>query len=82
MKHIDGIWPPPPTRPLPDAEADADDDDWLIANDLIREVTWRDYAIVYFAVFWLLIACFAIAFHHLPAETVKNVPHIVRIVVP
>ena len=74
-------WPPPPDRPL--LEADTDNDYWLAANDLIREVTWRDYAVVYFAAVWLLLACFAIASHHqLPAGTIKNVHQIIRTMLP
>ncbi len=81
MKHTSEIWPPPPTWPQP--EADTNDDDWLTANDFLREVTWRDYAIVYFAALWLLLACAAIAcHHHLPAGVVKSVHHIVRTVLP
>jgi len=81
MKRTHTIWPPPPVRP--ELETDTGDDDWLTANDLLKEVTWRDYAAVIFAVLWLLLACFAIAFHHhLPAGAIKNVHHIVRTVLP
>ena len=81
MKPSNKTWPPPPICSRLETEADADDDDWLGANDLLRDVTWRDYAVVTFAALWLLLACVAIAFHHrLPAGLVKNVPHLVRIV--
>ncbi len=83
MNSTDKTWPPPPMRPQPEAEADPDGDDWLTANDLVREVTWRDYAIVTFAAVWLLLACATIAFHHhLPAGAIKNVHHLVRTVLP
>ncbi len=73
------IWPPPPMRPQHTVEADADGDDWLTANDLRPDVTWRDYAIVSFAALWLLLACLAIAaHHHLPLGTIKNVHQIIR----
>ena len=78
---MEEIWPPPPMRPHLESEADLDgDNDWLTANDLIREVTWRDYAIVNFAALWLLIACVTMAFHYSSAGAIKNVTHIVRIV--
>ena len=69
-------WPPPPALPEPMAETN--DDDWLTANDFIREVTWREYAVVAFAALWGLLACLAIACHHrLPAGVIKNTLHIV-----
>ena len=81
MKHTSETWPPPPARPQSEADADTDDDDWLTANDLIREVTWRGYTVVNFAVLWLLFACCAIAFHHhLPVGAIKYVHHIIRTV--
>ena len=76
-----GTWPPPPMRPEAAVEADPDDDDWLAANDLVREVTWRDYAVVVFAVLWGLLACLAIvSHHHLPLGTIKHVHQIIRTV--
>ena len=82
MKHTSETWPPAPVQPHLECEADPDGvNDWLTANDIIREVTRRDYAIVSFAALWLLLACIAIAFHHrLPAGAIKNVTHIVRTV--
>ena len=76
MNPTDKTWPPPPTRPQPEVEANPDD--WLAANDLVREVTWRDYAVLVFAVLWGLLACLAIAaHHHLPPEIIKNVHQII-----
>lgn len=83
MKHKSETWPPPPARPEPDAETDADSDDWLSANDFIGEVTQRDYAVVIFAVCWLLLACFAVVSHYrLLTGIIKHVYHIIRAILP
>ena len=71
-------WPPAPTRPQPEDEANTDDDDWLAANDLVTDITWREYAVVTFAVLWGLLACLAIAaHHHLPPGIIKNVHRLI-----
>ena len=81
MKDTNETWPPVPMRPEPAVEADPDGDDWLTANNLTWEVTWRDYAIVCFAAVWLMLACFAIAVHHhLPPGAIKDVHQIIRTV--
>ena len=83
MKHTSETWPPPPTRPEPDAETDADSDDWLAANDFIREVTWRDYAVVISAALWLLLACVAVvSCHHLPLRVIQSAHHLIRTILP
>ena len=81
MKHTSETWPPPPTRPEP--VIDVDDDDWLTANDVILDVTWRDYAVVIFAALWLLLACSAVVSpYRLPTGTIRNIHHIIRAAAP
>ncbi len=82
MNPKDEAWPPPPVRPEPAVEADADGD-WLAANDLVTDITWRDYATTAFAVLWGLLACVAIAVHHhLPSGAIQKVHQIIRTVSP